>query len=149
MKIDIDINKEYKDITVVIKAPEMSAEITELMQKLEGSKSKSIVGKHRDKLYILDPQDIILFYSQGQKVLADTSKGTYEVKQKLYELDEMLKDISFVRISKFAIVNIKKIKDIDIFFNGSLVVNFNNGRQETISRRYVSKVKEYLGMGGK
>lgn len=149
MKIDIDINKDYEETTIIIRAPEMNGEITELMQKLNSSKSKSIVGKNNQKIYVLNPQDILLFYSEDQKVMADTANGTYEVKEKLYELENELSELNFVRISKFAVVNISKIKNIEMFFNGSLVVNFINGRQEVISRRYVAKVKEYIGIGGK
>lgn len=149
MKIDIDLNPEYKDITVTIKAPEMKTEVTELMNRLQSPKSKSIIGKIDQKLFILNPHDIVIFYSNEQKVLAETMDKAYEVKQKLYELEEELGGESFVRISKYAIVNIDKIKDIEMFFNGSLVVNLVNNKQEYISRRYVSKVKQYIGMGGK
>ncbi|TDT63800.1 LytTR family DNA-binding domain-containing protein [Fonticella tunisiensis] len=149
MKIDIDIDENYKETTITIKAPEMNSEIAEILQKLKNTKSKSIIGKDNQKMYILNPQDILVFYSKGQKVMADTIDGTYEIKQKLYELEDELRGISFVRISKFAIVNINKIKNIEMFFNGSLIVNFINGRQEIISRRYVAKVKEYIGIGGK
>ncbi|KNF08510.1 transcriptional regulator, LytTR family [Gottschalkia purinilytica] len=149
MKIDIDINEDYQETTITIKSPEMTSEIIELMEKIKGTKNKSIIGNYNQKIYILNPEDILVFYSKEQKVFADTIDGTYEVKQKLYELEDELKLLSFVRISKFAIANINKIKDIEMFFNGSLVVNFINGKQETISRRYVQKVKEYIGIGGK
>lgn len=149
MKIHMDINKDYDELTVIIKAKEITKEVTNLMEKLENNKDKTIVGKNNQKMYILNPQDITLFYTSNQKVYADSKDGTFEVKEKLYELEESLKGYSFVRISKFAIANINEIKNIEMFFNGTLVVNFNNGKQETISRRYVSKVKNFIGLGGK
>ena len=148
MKIDIDINNSYKEIILTIKAPEMTPEVVEIIGKLKTT-NKNIVGRIEQKMHILNPKDILLFYSQGQKIYADTTNDTYEIKQKLYEIEDDLKGEGFVRISKFAIANINKIRDIEMFFNGSLVVNFINGKQEAISRRYVSKVKEYLGIGGK
>lgn len=149
MKIDIDINENYNELSLTIKAPEMTLEISELMRKLQNTDNKTIIGKIGTKMHILSPQDIVIFYSQGQKIFADTIDGTYEIKQRLYEIEENLTVTFFVRISKFAIANINKIKDIEMFFDGSLVVNFINGKQETISRRYVTKVKKYLGLGGK
>lgn len=148
MKIDIDINENYKEITLTVKAPEMTPEVVDLIGKLKTT-NKNVVGRIEQKMHVLNPQDILLFYSQEQKIFADTMKGTYEIKQKLYEIEEELKGEGFVRISKFAIANINKIRDMEMFFNGSLVANFINGKQEAISRRYVSKVKEYLGIGGK
>jgi len=72
----------------------------------------------------------------------------YESKDKLYELEEKLSKHGFVRLSKYAIANIHMIKRIEVEFNGSLVVHFKNGKCEGISRRNVSKVKNYLGIGG-
>lgn len=149
MNIEMDINHKYEETTIVVRAPELNGEITDIIERLKSSKTKNIIGKNNEKMYILNPRDILLFYSKDQKVIADTINGEYEIKQKLYELEEELNGMYFVRISKFAIVNINKIKDIELFFNGSLVVNLINGKQEVISRRYVSKVKEFIGMGGK
>ncbi|MGL5068761.1 MAG: LytTR family DNA-binding domain-containing protein [Sarcina sp.] len=151
MKIDLDINDNYEEITVVIKARSIDEVVIDIMEKLksENKKEKSIVAKKNQKVYILNPKDIIMFYSEEQKVLADTSEGNFEVKMKLYEIEELLARTSFVRVSKFTIVNVKKIKNIELFFNGSLIINLSNGKKETISRRYVKQVKEFIGMEGK
>ncbi|MGL4760231.1 MAG: LytTR family DNA-binding domain-containing protein [Sarcina sp.] len=151
MKIDLDINDNYEEVTVVIKARSIDEVVIDIMEKLksENKKEKSIVAKKNQKVYILNPKDIIMFYSEEQKVLADTSEGNFEVKMKLYEIEELLAKTSFVRVSKFTIVNVKKIKNIELFFNGSLIINLSNGKKETISRRYVKQVKEFIGMEGK
>jgi DNA-binding LytR/AlgR family response regulator len=151
LKIDLDINDNYEEVTVVIKAPSIDDVVMDIMEKLksESKKEKSIVGKKNQKVYILNPKDIIMFYSEEQKVLADTSEGSFEIKMKLYEIEELLAKTSFVRISKFTIVNVKRINNIELFFNGSLIINLSNGKQETISRRYVKQVKEFIGMEGK
>ncbi|GAA0182323.1 LytTR family DNA-binding domain-containing protein [Clostridium sediminicola] len=149
MKVHMDINEEYDELTIVVKAKRITDEVKEIMEKLQNKKEKTIIGKLNQKMYILNPKEITLFYSNNQKIYADTKEQTFEVKEKLYELEELLKGYSFVRISKFAIANVNEIKNIEMFFNGSLVVNFNNGKQETISRRYVSKVKKFIGLGGK
>lgn len=151
MKFDIDINPSYEDISVVIKSPDMNAEVTGIMTKLQTDtvQQETISGRIDQKIFVLDPKDILLFYSENGKVMADTMEASYEIKQKLYAVEESLKQSTFIRISKSAIVNVKRIKNIEMFFNGSLVVKFHNGHEEIISRRYVAKVKEFIGMGGK
>jgi len=149
MKVEVDINKKYKTINVVIQSPEHNREVTDIVTKLEHQKNHTISGKCNDKIYILNPEDIYLFYSMRGKVLVDTKESSFEIKQKLYEVEENLMGKSFVRISKSAIVNIYKIKNIEISFNGSLVVKFDNGHDEIISRRHATKVKEFIGLGGK
>ncbi len=164
MKYEVDINGEYKEVTVLIKAPKMNEEVTGLMARLEDDnresdrhggdeestriKHKSISGRIDQKIYVLNPEDIYLFYTIKGKVYADTKSQTYDIRQKLYEVEDLLTGRSFIRISKSAIVNIHRIKNIEVTFNGSLVVKFSNGHEEIISRRFVSKVKEFIGLGG-
>lgn len=149
MKFDIDINNDYKEIVIVIKAPEMNQEVTDLITKLQSKKTNTISGIMNEKIFVLQPDEIMLFYTEAKKVYADTINGSYEIKQKLYEIEADLEGTSFIRISKSAIVNIKLIKNIEIVFNGSLVVKFANGHEEIISRRFINKVKEFIGLGGK
>jgi len=149
MKFDIDINNDYKEIVIVIKAPQMNEEVTNLMAKLQTPKTNTISGLKDEKIFVLSKEEILLFYTEDKKVYADTMDSSYEIKQKLYEIEAELEGTSFIRISKAAIVNIKMIKNIEVIFNGSLVVKFANSHEEIISRRFVNKVKEFIGLGGK
>ncbi|SUY63806.1 response regulator of the LytR/AlgR family [Clostridium sporogenes] len=82
-------------------------------------------------------------------MFAQTHNLIYEIKEKLYKLEENLKGTSFVRISKSAIANVDKIKNLEILFNRNMCINFFDGKQEYISRRYMKKIREYLNIGGK
>lgn len=146
MKIDIDINKMYDSLMVSIKNNEMNEQVTQLIKKLESDNTKNILGKIDDSIYLLKPEDMICIYSEAGKVKADTMERQYELKDKLYQLEDQLSSMGFVRLSKYAIANVNMIKRIDVEFNGSLVVTFKNGKSEGISRRNVSKVKNYLGL---
>lgn len=149
MKLDIDIDDQYEETTVVIKTNELTKEIEDIIKTIRTSTKKTIVGKSDEKLYIINPHEIYRMYGENQKVLTETETGIYELTNKLYELEEQFQNTSFVRVSKSAIVNFDKVKNMEMFFNGTMCVNFDNGKQEFVSRRYVSKIKQYLGMGGK
>jgi DNA-binding LytR/AlgR family response regulator len=149
MKIDIQIQPEAKETKVVIYTSEITDEVQEILNNLKENEKKRIIGIKDERIYILNPEDIFYFYSEDGKIFAQAEKTNYEVKEKLYKLEEDLKNNSFIRISKFAIANVDKIKNLELFFNGNICINFFNGKQEYISRRYVSKFKEYLNMGGK
>jgi len=149
MKIDIDINTIYEDTKIIIQAPEMTDEVTDLLKKLKEDKPTTLSGKKSQKIYVIDLKDIILIYAQNNRVLVSTMTDTYEIKQKLYEVEDIVSGSTFVRISKSAIVNIKGIKNIEVSFNGSLVVKCLNGEEEIISRRFVPAVKAFIGLGGK
>ena len=53
---------------------------------------------------------------------------------------------NFLRISNSVIANIDKIKNFEITLNGTLCIKFTNGDVEYSSRRYVGKIKKYLGL---
>ncbi|WP_195945494.1 LytTR family DNA-binding domain-containing protein [Paraclostridium bifermentans] len=148
MKIDIDINKRYEEIQVILRSNEMNDETMEILEKLKTTKNKYILGKSDKKVYIVDVKDIYFFYSENQKVFVETEDFRYEVDERLYEIEENFKNTSFIRVSKFSIVNLKKVKNIDMSFSGNLTINFINGKKESISRRYISKIKDYLKNGG-
>ncbi|MGL5650454.1 MAG: LytTR family DNA-binding domain-containing protein [Paraclostridium sp.] len=148
MKIDIDIDKRYEEIQVILRSNEMNDETIEILERLKTTKNKYILGKSDKKIYIVDVKDIYFFYSENQKVFVETEDFRYEVDERLYEIEENFKNTSFIRVSKFSIVNFKKVKNIDMSFSGNLTINFINGKKESISRRYISKIKDYLKNGG-
>lgn len=148
MKFELDIDKKHDMLKVIIQAPQLTEEVTAIIEKLESSKVIPISGKSGESIFVLDPNEIYYFYAQGRKVYANTCNQSFEVKQKLYELENILPKDRYIRISKSAIVNIYQIQSIDIIFNGSLVVKFDNSKEEIISRRYVNSVKNFIGIGG-
>lgn len=148
MKIDVDINQSYEEIQVTIKSPDMDEETLAILEKLKTQRARHILGKKDKKIYMLDINEIYIFYSENQKVFVETKDCRYEVDERLYEIEENFKNTPFIRVSKFAVVNMKKVRNIDMQFNGNLTMNFINDKKETISRRYISKIKDYLKNGG-
>ena len=52
----------------------------------------------------------------------------------------------FVRISNSEIVNLKKVRSIDLSFVGTICMEMTDGEVSYVSRRYVSKIKKILGL---
>ena len=99
-----------------------------------------------DIVEIIDENKIIRIYSSMQKVMAETSFGTYLIKARLYELEERLDKNNFVRISNSEIINLKRVVNFDLSFSGTICVNLDNKETTYVSRRFVSKIKEVLGI---
>ena len=70
----------------------------------------------------------------------------YEVKYKLYELEELFMPLDFVRCSKSMIVNMEKIEYLSPLFSGKLEAHLKNGEKVVISRQYVHSLKIRLGI---
>ena len=53
---------------------------------------------------------------------------------------------NFMRISKSIIVNLRKIESVKASFNGMILLRMKNGSKEYVSRTYLPKIKQYLGI---
>ena len=68
----------------------------------------------------------------------------YISKSKLYELEEQIKEPSFIRISNSEIINFDKVENLDLNITGTIKLNFKSGYITYASRRNIKKIKEYL-----
>jgi DNA-binding LytR/AlgR family response regulator len=150
LKIDIRIDEKSEETTIIVHARKIDDEITEIINKLKEIENKNhkgaISGFKDDIVEIIDENKIIRIYSSMQKVMAETSQGTYLIKARLYELEERLDKNNFVRISNSEIINLKRVVNFDLSFSGTICVNLDNKATTYVSRRFVGKIKEVLGI---
>ena len=90
-----------------------------------------------------------LFYAESvdNRVFLYTAAESYETRLKLYELEDMLKEKTFLRISKSMIVNLMKITSVRPALNGRFSAILKNGEEILISRKYVPALKRVLKGG--
>lgn len=149
MKLEIDIQEVYDELKVIIQHKELNDEVQEVITQIKARKDAgTLVGYGNEKMQVMKPEDIHRFYGQDGKVFAVVNRKEYIVRKKLYELEEILKNKGFVRISKGSIVNLSYVNSIETTFDGALSIVLDNGNKDMISRRYVKKVKTALGIGG-
>ncbi len=98
---------------------------------------------------------IDIFYAESvdNRVFIYTAKDSYEVRLKLYELEEMMKGRSFLRVQKSMLLNLMKVKSIRPALGGRYGALLKNGEEVVISRKYVADLKATLdrnraGKGG-
>ena len=87
-------------------------------------------------------------YQMAMTLLERNKTGDLDYKSisKLYELEDKLDGRSFARISNSEIINLKKVERFDLSMTGTICVKMTNGRVTYVSRRYVSKIKQILGV---
>jgi DNA-binding LytR/AlgR family response regulator len=146
MDVEISIEKERIKTKVVIHTNEVTSEINELVKRLTDYSEPVLIGYQNDEAMLLNLEDIYRIYAQDQKVVAETQKETVYLKFRLYELEERLAGTRLVRISNSEIVNLKKIKSLDLSISGTITMKFDNGEKSFVSRRYVDKIKHYIGL---
>ena len=85
-------------------------------------------------------------YLYVREVFIKTSDNEYTSKQRLYELESILPNKDFVRISNSEIVNFDEVKNFNTKFFNTICINFYSGHQTFVSKRYVKKIKEFLDL---
>ena len=96
--------------------------------------------KDNTELYIwID--DVLFFETEENLIYAHTLNEVYQVKYRLYELEEILPR-SFVRVSKSTILNINHIYSITRNITSSSLVEFKNTHKKVyVSRSYYKVLK--------
>lgn len=146
MKVEINIDPGCAEPKVVIHAPQMTDEIAALARRLSAPASEVIAAQNNRGVELLRPEDIIRVYSERQKVLAQTARGVYTLKSRLYEMEERLDDSLFVRISSSELVNIRMITGMDFSLSGTIRLSLKGGITTYVSRRQVAKIKKLFDM---
>jgi len=88
---------------------------------------------------------IYYFETVDDKSFAYTKDDCYEIRRRLYEIEEML-DYRFFRGSKSMICNIRKIKSVKSDTNARMRATLLNGESIIITRSYVKEMKKRLGL---
>ena len=144
MKVRIELDPQMDEPEMIIRAPRLTEEVARLQQLILEQKMTPLTFYKDRSEYFVDVSEILFFETDGEKIYVHTREEAYEVRQKLYELEEIL-PIAFCRISKSTIVNTKQIYSIEKSFSGTSTVNFyQTHKQVHVSRHYYQLLKERL-----
>ena len=88
--------------------------------------------------------DIFYAESVDNRLFVYTAKENYEVRLKLYELEDMMRGKTFIRVQKGMLLNLMKVKSIKPALSGRYTALLKNGEQIVISRKYVQSLKNAL-----
>lgn len=146
MQVEIKIDSAYQEPKIIIYTDKVTDEINTLIGRISEHSPKVLSGFRNDTLEILEKSDILRIYAAAGKVFASTPNGDYTLHLRLYELEELLCKDCFVRISNSEIINLKKVKSFDLSFTGTICVSLADGTVTYVSRRYVKKIKQVLGV---
>lgn len=146
MKVEIQVDETLAEPKVVIYTGRVTPEITDLANRLSGDTTHLLTAFQGERVFLLNPDDVLTICTEGQRVFAHSDKGTYRLKSRLYELEDQLAGSSFVRISNSEIVNFNKVESLDLSISGTITLRLKNGAKSYVSRRYMEKIKTYLGL---
>ena len=144
INVRFEQDKTVDSIEIVIRANERDAQITDLMERLAQRESFRLIALDKNEgPSVIDEKDIVFLSADGKDVRIVTINGIYRARQSLRSFEETLSR-TFLRVSRFEIINLKMVRKYDFTIGGTLRIEFENGMETWASRRYIPLIKERL-----
>jgi two-component system, LytTR family, response regulator len=102
--------------------------------------------KTGEKVVVVKTSDIDAIESAGNYVAVNAGKEAHILRETLSALEAQLDPRRFLRISRSAIVNLDRVKELQPMFNGEHVVVLQNGKRLSMTRG-VREVEQALRFG--
>lgn len=145
LKIYINEDLKYRETEITINCSRLSPDIERLISMLRVLDLK-ITGKKDGQTYILDAARVLYIDTVDRKTFFYTQNDVYETNLKLYELEEQLEAMDFLRANKSCIINLRHIVSIKPDIDGKLLVTMSNNEKLYVSRQYSPSIKTRLGV---
>ena len=143
-KLIIDKTKDEEIIATVHDRSSLIEQIEALVMEYSGS--DKICAYTEDEITMLSFADIECISVINGKTWAIDTKGThYRLKQRLYELEELLPS-GFIRINKSSLANEARLAKFAVCFSGAVDAVFKCGYREYVSRRCFAEIKGRYGL---
>lgn len=143
MKITLNQDPAFPETEVIINCPQADEDILRLVAMLRIYQRK-LLGVLNGEQHLLDVKDILYIDTTDKKTFLYTETAVYESALRLYELEDGLRELDFLRAGRSVIVNFRKIKSIRPEMGGRMLVTMDNGEQVYVSRQYAGELKEKL-----
>ena len=146
MKIKIEIDEQLVENEIIIRCKQVDSSISKIQEAITNitSHAPNLLFYKDDTQYYLPLKEILFFETTEQGIHAHTADDVYQIKYRLYELEELLPK-SFIRVAKSTILNINAIYSIShLLTSSSSAASDVYKRQVYVSRFYIKALKARL-----
>lgn len=148
MIIKYEIKKQYTEPEIHICSDTQNLEIREIYETVSDLFERKVRGYREvhEEAEMIRVADIVRVFSANKQVYLSTEKEQFRIRERLYEMEKLLEGSKFVRISNSEIVNVRKIKRLNTGMTGTIKMQLRGDIETYVSRRYVTKIKQTLGI---
>lgn len=150
MKLRIELVPDLPEDEIFIRCRKIDDTVQRIQSFLleEAEQTERLVLYKGREEFHFPAKEILFFETNGESVYAHTVDDAYQVKYRLYELENALSK-DFIRVSKSAILNIKHIFSMERNLAASSLVKFQNSYKEVyVSRLYYKELRRRLDERG-
>lgn len=123
---------------------EQLANLQEIAGTVHNKPARRIVAKSGEEYLLLNADEVFAFEAEADLVWIITAKKRYLATQTLKVLQGKLRNTSFRRIHRNALVNIDHIRKMSILTSQRWLVTLSNNQEFIVSKRQASAVRELL-----
>lgn len=144
-------NPDLNNIIVTVSASAKDEQIDYLMGLIRNSGGPDLfVQDDQGSLRKFKEEQIIRLQVERKSVIVSTDEGDFILRKSLQEAESMLHSNMFLKISRYEIINLQKVKNFDFTISGTLRIEFEDGSFTWASRRFIPIIKQRLSeRGGK
>lgn len=144
LKIALE-SAQLPETEIIIRGDVTSEEVVSILQLLRRNNSGKIVVFREEEQFILDARDIVFLETNGSRVTVHTRTDSFDARQKLCELKDLLAAQGFAQINKSTIVNINAVKSIQAEFSGNYRIKLKTRKEVlTVSRKYFKEFRDRI-----
>jgi hypothetical protein len=145
IRVTFRSDPDRKDIDIVFTASEMDENVISLMKRVSDPLADTLTVYDSFGCAVALPQDHIISISSDKKKLKVVAEeGTYELRQPLRDIENRLHPVAFLKISRYEIIHLVKVRKFDFSITGSLRIEMKNGMETWASRRFISEIRKRL-----
>lgn len=133
-----------KDEGVILEYVRFTKDFAEIKKYVE-NKGETITGYTDNKEFVpVRVEDVLYFEAVEGRVFAYTENAYYEIKSRLYQIEEQMKWKCMQRASKTTIINMDYIVSVRTALNGRLYARMENDEEILVTRKYAKEVSAYF-----
>ena len=143
MRLILNERPEMEKPEVTIAYSEMTASVKRVADFVR-SVEQTVLCKKDEEECSVPVGDIFYFESVDKKTFVYCEKEVYMCSLRLYEIEKMVEQAGFVRVSKSTILNIEQLKGVKTLVNSRLEAILSNGERVCVTRKYLKDIREAL-----
>ena len=140
-----EVEEGRLNIDVLFRASEEDEQVEALMARVADPLSSLLtVRDEADAVVTLPEERIVTISVDNKKLRIAADDGAYWMKMSMQDAEAMLNPSWFLRISRYEIVNLRKVQQFDFSISGTLRIDLEDGTETWASRRFIPAIKRRL-----
>jgi DNA-binding LytR/AlgR family response regulator len=123
---------------------EKLAQLQEIAEKPAVLQTRRIVGRVGEEYFLLSADEIYAFQADGELVWIVTARKKYLATQTLKVLEQRLRNTSFRRIHRSALVNVDHVRKMSALSSQRWLITLSNDQEFVASKRQAGNIRQLL-----